>query len=129
MKRTKLRKLSKNPMRVLKRKAWKIFSEWIRKRDKYKCFTCSKQLTPQNSNAGHYIHKDCMDFNEKNINCQCVFCNSFKHGNLIEYGIRLEKKYGYGILQTLKREGDQIKKFKKSELEQIIKKYEEMFKS
>jgi hypothetical protein len=97
---------------------------WVRKRDKGVCFTCGKRFDIKECNAGHFVHKDCLDFDERNINCQCVRCNFRLHGNTTKYAEHLIKKYGSGTIKELNRLGDKIRIFKKKELEDIIKKYE-----
>lgn len=110
-------------------------SEYIRKRDHGICFTCGKKEPDYEDNdgntksgwkrmdAGHFIHKSCLDFNEININCQCSRCNRHLHGNAGEYAIRLIKKYGIGAVDNLKIEGNTVHKFNMGELEIIIDKY------
>ena len=73
----------------LKDKAWKTFSTWVRNRDK-RCCTC---FTGKAENAGHFWHA-VLDFDEININGQCVQCNNYNSGNLAEYAIYLIRKYG-----------------------------------
>lgn len=73
----------------LKDKAWKTFSYWIRQRDK-KCVTCPSGLA---ENAGHFWH-NVLDFDEENINGQCVNCNKWNHGRLAVYSVYLLKKIG-----------------------------------
>ena len=118
-----LRKKSKNrdPLTILHEKARAVFAKWIVKRDKNICFTCGKY----GNMAGHFVHGKAMDFSKKGNHCQCPSCNFFRSGNLIVYAIKLEAKYGYGIVQKLKAEGDKIKRWKRKELERIIKKYKE----
>ena len=108
-------------MQNLRKKAWTVFSLWIRNRDK-KCVTCGSIKSLQ---AGHYVHRNCLDFNEKNINAQCAGCNMYKSGNLVVYAVYLEKKYGYGIIQELEKKGREVKKFNREELELIIEMYSE----
>jgi hypothetical protein len=74
---------------TLKKKAWRVFSKWIRERDK-KCVSCNKGLA---ENAGHFWH-GVLDFDEENINGQCVHCNKWLSGNLAPYSIYLIKKLG-----------------------------------
>lgn len=82
----------------LKRKAWEIFSKWIRNRDK-RCVTCGSrnQLC-----AGHFWH-GVLDFDEMNINCQCRQCNTFKSGNLAPYSVYLLNKYGEEKFKDLEK--------------------------
>lgn len=96
----------------LKKELWKIFSQYIRLRDKGCCFTCGKKREWKMMHAGHYIPKsicgEILYFSEKNVNCQCAGCNTFKHGNLIYYALQLRQKYGDNILeelQEIKKEG------------------------
>ena len=112
------------------RKLDDLFSIFIRKRDKGKCFTCSTQKPYKEMHAGHYKKRQHMGvrFNEKNVNCQCRGCNNFQGGRMDVYAIRLEAKYGYGILQELEELKKKDKKYKTSELEQLIKKYSSLTK-
>lgn len=121
MKRKHKKRIKLLPLPKLYKKARRIFAAWIVRRDKGICFTCGK---PGNQ-AGHFIHRNSLDFNEKANNCQCVACNHFRRGNLAVYAERLEKKYGYGIIQELNQLSHQIKKFTRAELEEKIKKYKE----
>jgi len=80
-----------------------VFSRYIRQRDNHVCFTCDKQLEPEQSQCGHFVsrsyHK--VRWNEENCNCQCMRCNVFLKGNYSEYAERLQKKYGMGIINKL----------------------------
>ena len=108
----------------------KVFSIFIRKRDKGKCFTCSTQKPWKEMDAGHYKKRQHLGtrWDERNVNCQDTSCNSFKGGNMDVYAIRLEAKYGYGILQELEELKKKDKKYKTSELEKLIKKYSSLTK-
>ena len=77
---------------TLEKKAWKVFSEYIRKRDG-RCFTCGARKELKELDAGHFYHGK-LDFDEMNIHAQCTKCNRFLHGNLGEYAIRLIDTYG-----------------------------------
>lgn len=44
-------------------------------------------------NAGHFYHA-VLDFDEENINGQCVRCNKWMHGNLAPYSVYLLNKLG-----------------------------------
>ena len=88
-----------------KKRFWKIFSEYIRRRDDGHCFTCGAIKYWKQMDAGHYVSAGKspppLYFSEKNVNCQCTSCNRFKHGNLEVYALRLCQKYGNGILEEL----------------------------
>lgn len=113
----KLKSISK-----LKKEADRVFSLWIRKRDK-KCYTCLKGKAEQ---CGHYISRSYLylRYDERNCHGQCVGCNIFRNGNLTVYAIRLVNQYGNKVLH----EFDRLKGFKvenpRKFYETIIKKYE-----
>src|SRR3990167_1700332 len=109
----------------LKKVAIKTFNAWIRARDAVrlggKCYTCGK---PGNQ-AGHYIHShNSVRFNEILVNLQCFNCNHYASGNLGVYGERLIKEHGLKKIQELRRKAQEIKRFNRIELEEIIKKYQ-----
>jgi hypothetical protein len=86
---------------TLRKKTWKMMSEYVRRRDKGICITCGDKRDWKQQNAGHFIHKKCMDFNFKAINCQCVRCNKYKHGNLVYYAKFLIDRHGPKVLKEL----------------------------
>jgi hypothetical protein len=43
---------------------------------------------------------------------------------MVEYAVFMERHYGIGIIQQLKKEAVQMKQWKPWELEELIKKYE-----
>jgi hypothetical protein len=131
---------------ILVRKADKVFSEWIRKRDSVEyvqdeeglskragyCITCQK-LTPAEGkgtgHAGHFIERGCKPtrYLERNVHLQCNYCNTYKYGRQYEYGLVLDARYGEGTAKSLydlerdyKRDGY---KYTREELENIINKY------
>lgn len=92
-------KVKKPDKRKLHKKLWKLFSKFIRERDKYKCFTCGKITYP--AQAGHYrtgaTCRKYLFFDERNVNCQCYRCNINLSGNWREYQRRMIEKYGVEI--------------------------------
>jgi len=119
--------LQKKSVSYLKKRAWKPFSIFIRKRDKGKCYTCGDKRHWKKQQAGHLISCTCEElrFNEDNVHCQCVSCNIFKGGNLVEYVNKFIKEYGIGYYNALMRIKHQSNKhWKPQELIDIIEKYE-----
>ena len=116
----KLHKKKRVKITTLKRKADKVFSLWIRERDKNICITCGRE----GNQNGHYVSRSWMNlrYDEKNCNCQCVVCNVFKNGNMDEYALALKRKYGPDILEELNAR-KVIKPYDARFLEEIIKKY------
>lgn len=112
----------------LHKKAWKLQSEYIRKIERGICFTCGAKKHWREQNAGHYIHKDCLDFDPINIHCQCVRCNSYLSGNLGIYAERLIAEYGEDAVIALRQRSEVIKKFTIEELEDLIAHYKQLLK-
>ena len=109
----------KSKLQKLKDRAWKLMSEYVRRRDKGKCFTCDTVKDWKLQNAGHFKHNK-LDFDEMNINCQCVSCNKYKSGKLDVYFEKLVEKYGIDKVLRLIRLSNKPKKYTIMELEAII---------
>lgn len=81
-----------------------IFNEFIRLRDKgLPCISCAKNNEVK-WNAGHYRSvggNPELRFNELNVWKQCEHCNTYLHGNLIEYRKGLVKKIGFEQVEFL----------------------------
>jgi hypothetical protein len=94
---------------ILKRKFWKVFSEWVRRshadqNGNVVCVSCGKVMRWQDSDAGHYEPKTSglsIYFLEENVHPQCTGCNRFRHGNQTQYALWLRRKYGEQILDKI----------------------------
>ena len=95
-------------------------SEYVRRKDRGICITCGARGDWKDMNAGHFVHRDSLDFDLRNINCQCVHCNKFLHGNLNVYAERLMEKYGPDIIGELNRLGKCVIKFDREDLGKLI---------
>ncbi len=117
---------SKTEGSVLKKELWIIFSKYIRQRDEGKCISCGKSDYWRNMDAGHYIPKTAglaIYFDERNVNCQCTYCNRWMHGNLSQYALALQKKYGNSILEELDIKRRNLTKISVLEYRQMIEIY------
>ena len=80
-----------------------VFNKFIRLRDKgNNCISCDKPCKKEN--AGHYRSVgSCpsLRFEELNVHLQCEYCNTYLHGNLINYRINLIKKIGLEEVEWL----------------------------
>ena len=114
---TKVKRIS---LKALHKKAWNLHSKVIRISERGICFTCGARKNWKEQNAGHYIHKDCLDFDPINIHCQCVRCNKWLSGNSGIYAERLIAEYGEEAIASLRQRANKIKKFAQIELETII---------
>jgi hypothetical protein len=113
------------------KEAQKVFNQYIRLRDKHKpCVSCESKLGSK-YDAGHYFssggHK-AVTFDEDNVHAQCVTCNQFKHGNLLNYQIGIEKRIGAERLLQLHEKAHQTRKYSADELQEIIKTYKQKIK-
>src|SRR3990167_4701828 len=80
----------------LKKDLWKVFSLFIRLRDKGICFVCGRRASGSGYHASHFIPKSIgglvLYFSEKNVFGCCYNCNINLGGNLYEFGMKLCKK-------------------------------------
>lgn len=80
-----------------------IFNKFIRLRDKgLNCISCNKPAKKEN--AGHYRSAGGnpeLRFEPLNVHLQCEYCNTYLHGNLIDYRINLIKKIGLEKVEWL----------------------------
>ena len=107
-----------------------IFSVYIRLRDADKngmcrCITCGKPFPWKECDAGHFITRDrkATRWEEKNVNAQCPRCNRFRSGEQYEHGLAIDRKYGAGTADRLKRLGSMRSKLSASWLEYQIEEY------
>lgn len=124
------RKPRKTPKLVsiskLKKKADKVFSDFIRERDNWTCFTCGTKGNRMNIQNGHYVSRMHMSlrYDERNCHAQCLSCNMFKHGAMDVYAIKLLAKYGDNILIDLQREKHKLSQWHRQDYERLIERYE-----
>lgn len=54
-------------------------------------------------NAGHFVSRGhyVVRYDKKNVNLQCVYCNKWLSGNITNYGVGLDNKYGVGTAAAL----------------------------
>jgi len=111
----------------LKKQAWKIFSEYIRRRDSdwrgyATCVTCGVVKHWKQMQAGHFLpgrHNSVL-FNEKNVHAQCPGCNMFKQGNSVKYFRFMQRTYGEEVIAELEKLDTQNKQFTPQELKDLI---------
>lgn len=89
------RRLSDSGLRKL---AWKTFSDYIRERDNWTCFTCGRKGEGKNIHAGHFYPKKIggvlLRFSPINCFAQCYACNRHYDGFGILYSINYRKRFG-----------------------------------
>jgi hypothetical protein len=122
----------------LKGKFWKVFAQYIRRRDylKYgKCIVCNQPKTYEELQAGHYAPAgNCgfaLLFDENNVHGECAYDNAFNSGHLIGYRRSLETRYGRAFVNRLEEKyndsrykGKTTKEWSKKEYEEKIALYQ-----
>ncbi len=131
----KVKRTNKGSVSSLKKKAWEVFSKYIRLRDclEYdsagecgRCVTCKRIYPLKQLQAGHFVDSRTKPvlFNEDIVYAQCAGCNVFKKGNKDEYTPFMIEKFGpEKVLEFLELRHSKDKTWSKHELEVILEKY------
>lgn len=117
-------------LKSAKAKAWKLFSEYIRRRgadhNSYQqCVTCKKQVPWSELHAGHFIdgRNNSVLFDERLVWPQCVTCNVFRHGNKIEYFKFMRTKYSEKKIFEFENLKHAVKKMREADYKELQEKY------
>lgn len=93
---------------------WYFISLYIRHRDVKEygtCISCNRPISIETCDAGHFMPaKDCgrdLLFDFRNLNAECSKCNAFDETHLLGYAEGLDRRYGYGTAQELRRRRDE----------------------
>lgn len=93
------------------REAQAEFNRWVRLRDAdLPCVSCGRNHEGQ-YHAGHFYSigaRPNLRFDERNVHKQCATCNTYLHGNLINYRTGLIVRIGLAAVEAL--EADQTPK-------------------
>jgi hypothetical protein len=111
-------------------KAQTIFNAYIRQRDSdngyFNCISCGQTKTTDLMDAGHYVPvkgSSALRFDEYNVNGECKSCNGFDQFHLIGYKRNLIDKVGERKVIELEQQHRLIKKWSRTELNEIIERY------
>jgi len=108
-----------------------IFNKWIRETKEPTCISCGTDLRGRKYDAGHYRSVgSCPElrFEPFNVYPQCVHCNQYLSGNLIEYRKRLVKKIGLDKVEWLESD-HQPKKYTVDQIKDLKKYYKDLLKN
>ena len=107
------------------------FNKYIRLRDReLPCISCGR-FHSGSYDAGHYRSVGAaphLRFNEDNCHKQCVPCNQFKSGNIVEYRISLVNRIGLDRVEALEKSHGQMK-FTIEDAKRIKAEYKEKVKA
>jgi len=132
-----MRKLTKKEKSIksIKRLAWKVLSEYIRRRDKGVCTTCGKVAPWKEMDCGHYLRNternaelggNALWYDERNFGCQCFRCNRMQSGEGAIFAVKLKAR---GIdIAKLYQLWRKPKKWTREEIEKVIEYYESLSK-
>ena len=123
--------MAKKPTKgQLKKKLWKVFSQYIRQRDNNICITCGRKGEGSGIHAGHFIPKSvgglALYFHEKNVHAQCFACNIHKGGWGERYAEVLELKYGREEVDKMRSKRHSIEKWSIQDYEEKIAHYKSL---
>src|SRR3990167_8394647 len=96
------------PFKKLKNtKAWKLTSEYVRRKSGGRCYTCGGVFPMEKLVAGHFIEKignaaTYFVLENRRAQCKCN-CNRMKHGSKDIYALKLIKELGPDIIEKLHR--------------------------
>ena len=118
------------PLPKLLKKAEEVFNAWVRERaldgDYFTCINCGVTKHKTELNAGH-LHpvkrSSFLRFHPDNVWGECRGCNAYDD-NKIKYQINLIEKIGYERVKWLKDNYRNEKRWTRSELDEIIAKYQ-----
>lgn len=125
-------KPKKISVKAMKKKAWDVFSKYIRLKEvmpngNTPCFTCGFAYPWKSMQAGHWLsgHHNSVMFDERNVHSQCIRCNIFLHGNLVEYTYEMQRLYSPVILEELKTRNHNATPMKAYEYKELYEEYTE----
>jgi hypothetical protein len=119
--------MKKQSPKTLKNKAWKLFSEYIRRRDAdeggtLSCITCGKLMHWKEAHAGHAIpgRTNSILLDPEVTYGQCPVCNIWKNGNYPVYTTVLIKKFGMDWWEQKLIDARKAVKMTRSDWEQAV---------
>lgn len=123
----------KPTLKTIKRKADKVFSEYIRKlrsdsSGRCICVTCGTIKPVKEMQNGHYFPRNRLGtrFHEDNCHPQCPSCNVFKHGNYTAYAAFMYNKYGKQKVEHLEMLSRKALKLTISDYQTLIAGWKQM---
>jgi hypothetical protein len=122
----------KQTLKGLKTKAWKLFSEYIRRRDADEggtvpCYTCGKLMYWKDSHAGHGIpgRGNAVLFDVDIVKPQCPRDNLFMGGRYEIFAAKLIREHGLNWFEEKLVGARQAVKLTREDLENIIADYKQ----
>jgi len=120
----------KQSLSALKKKAWKAFSEYIRRKNAdaggtERCYTCGKLDHWKELHAGHALpgRHNAVLFDQDIVRPQCPVCNIWKGGNYPIFTTKLIKENGMVWWEKKLEDSRRLVKLTRSDIEDLIQNY------
>lgn len=108
-----------------------LVNRFVRQRDGNFCISCNKAVKGK-IDAGHLFsvgNYPSVRFDERNINSQCIRCNQYNGGSIIEYRKHLINKIGLKEFEDLDKLAHQNRIYGIVELKEMIEHYKNKLKN
>ena len=110
----------------------KEFSLYIRLRDTmpngmFRCISCGNIKPFSEADCGHFFSRKhgSTRWDEDNCHAQCIRCNRFLDGNLVNYRSNLIVKIGQKRFYELENRHHQTRQWRKSEIKELLDFYKD----
>jgi hypothetical protein len=116
----RIRKRTKKPLGVLKRKLDSAFGAMVMERDKGRlCFSC---MDVPGTQPGHFMRRGLQStrWHPDNVHAQCFRCNCVESGNQLAYAETLDLANGQGTSLRLRQLSRQSWKPSREALESLL---------
>lgn len=109
MKRSSLKKKSKQKISIIQRKLWELCKKIIRKKYPNECYTCrAKSLSGSNWQTGHMWSKASLGaslkYDLRVLRPQCMTCNLWQGGRGADFYSRMLEEIGWQQMGWLERD-------------------------
>lgn len=125
------RKKKTQSLRLLKAKCWRVFSEYIRRKDADEggtcaCYTCGKLMFWKEAHAGHAIpgRHNAVLFDEDIVKPQCVADNIFGGGQYHIFATKLIKEHSMEWWEAKLEGARRTVKYTHADLEEMTRTYQ-----
>lgn len=123
----KKKKEALETIKEMMKRVQKVVNLYVRTRDAGKeCCSCDTILRGK-FDAGHFWNsnnfKNVTFDAERNVSGQCVKCNRWEHGSLLQYREKLIKRIGPEKYNQLEEDARVTRRFTKSELQETLDEY------
>jgi hypothetical protein len=108
-----------------------LVNRFVRNRDGNYCISCDAPINGK-VDAGHLFsvgNYPSVRFDERNINSQCIRCNQYNGGSILEYRENLIKKIGQEQFNELDKLAHQNRIFDIEEIKEMIEVYKKLNKN